>query len=219
MATQQGGCEIGNDYAPTLTSASGTSGNNQPVIMSFGWNKSAAQSMNVNEHTVDPLKAARCAEPAVAICGVETGPGFWREDQISGTVKVNGAEPTTAVLCDTIIRRLTPLECERLMGFPDFHTLIPWGVPKRIDFARQMGKISPAGNYDYRDDYHYLRGHGFDHQAAAMLAFCPDGPRYKACGNGWAVNAIRWIGMRIDIVDKINNNQRGNYDGEGKESV
>lgn len=26
---------------------------------------------------------------------------------------------------------------------------------------------------------------------------CPDGPRYKAIGNSWAVPVIRWIGRRI----------------------
>jgi DNA (cytosine-5)-methyltransferase 1 len=30
-----------------------------------------------------------------------------------------------------------------------------------------------------------------------------DGPRYKALGNSMAVNAMRWIGHRIDLVDKI----------------
>ena len=27
---------------------------------------------------------------------------------------------------------------------------------------------------------------------------CPDGPRYKALGNSWAVNCARWIGERIE---------------------
>jgi hypothetical protein len=26
---------------------------------------------------------------------------------------------------------------------------------------------------------------------------CPDGPRYKALGNSWAVPNVRWIGVRI----------------------
>lgn len=26
---------------------------------------------------------------------------------------------------------------------------------------------------------------------------CPDGPRYKALGNSWAVPVVRWIGARI----------------------
>ena len=58
------------------------------------------------------------------------------------------------------VRRLTPMECERLQGFPDGYTAIPW-----------RGK--PADQ-------------------------CPDGPRYKALGNSWAVPVVRWIGQRIN---------------------
>ena len=31
----------------------------------------------------------------------------------------------------------------------------------------------------------------------------PDGPRYKALGNSMAVNAMRWIGRRIEMVDAL----------------
>ena len=57
------------------------------------------------------------------------------------------------------VRRLTPVECERLQGFPDNYSQIPW-------------KGKPASE-------------------------CPDGPRYKACGNSMAVPVMRWIGERI----------------------
>jgi DNA (cytosine-5)-methyltransferase 1 len=57
------------------------------------------------------------------------------------------------------VRRLTPIECERLQGFPDNHTRIPW-----------RGKLAED---------------------------CPDGPRYKACGNSKAVPVIKFIGERI----------------------
>lgn len=30
-----------------------------------------------------------------------------------------------------------------------------------------------------------------------------DGPRYKALGNSMAVNVMRWIGMRIEMVSNI----------------
>jgi DNA (cytosine-5)-methyltransferase 1 len=30
-----------------------------------------------------------------------------------------------------------------------------------------------------------------------------DGPRYKSLGNSWAVPNVRWIGHRIDMIDKI----------------
>jgi len=68
--------------------------------------------------------------------------------------------PPSALLTAMQVRRLTPLECERLQGFPDGYTAIPW-----------RGK--PASE-------------------------CPDGPRYKALGNSWAVPCAYWIGARID---------------------
>ena len=63
------------------------------------------------------------------------------------------------------VRRLTPTECERLQGFPDGWTQIPW-----------RGKPADA---------------------------CPDGPRYKALGNSFAVNVATWIGERISLVEKM----------------
>ena len=62
------------------------------------------------------------------------------------------------------VRRLTPTEAERLMGFPDGYTAIPW-------------RKKPADQ-------------------------CPDGPRYKALGNSWAVPNVRWIGERIAAAVK-----------------
>lgn len=32
---------------------------------------------------------------------------------------------------------------------------------------------------------------------------CPDGPRYKAIGNSWAIPPARWIGQRIAMVDAL----------------
>lgn len=62
-----------------------------------------------------------------------------------------------SVMSTMQVRRLTPTECERLQGFPDNYTNIPWrGKPES-----------------------------------------PDGPRYKALGNSWAVPVVRWIGSRI----------------------
>ena len=62
-----------------------------------------------------------------------------------------------AVATPMAVRRLTPTECERLQGFPDGYTNIPW-------------RKAPES---------------------------PDGPRYKALGNSWAVPVVAWIGQRI----------------------
>jgi DNA (cytosine-5)-methyltransferase 1 len=75
----------------------------------------------------------------------------------SGQTGKGDAAPCVATAMQ--VRRLTPTECERLQGFPDNYTAIPW-----------RGK--PASE-------------------------CPDGPRYKALGNSWAVPVVRWIGRRI----------------------
>ena len=76
------------------------------------------------------------------------------------------------------VRRLTPRECERLQGFPDDYTKIPWKLGYWPD-----GKHSPEVR-------------------AAIAELCPDGPRYKAIGNSWAINCVRWIGQRIDLAIK-----------------
>lgn len=64
----------------------------------------------------------------------------------------------------TGVRRLTPKECERLQGFPDDYTRIPY-----------RGKAPEQ---------------------------CPDGPRYRAIGNAMPVPVIRWIGQKIEHVNK-----------------
>ena len=38
---------------------------------------------------------------------------------------------------------------------------------------------------------------------------CPDGPRYKACGNSMAVPVMRWIGERIQMVEDVMQEQNG----------
>jgi hypothetical protein len=32
---------------------------------------------------------------------------------------------------------------------------------------------------------------------------CPDGPQYKAYGNSMAIPFMRWIGMRIDLIERL----------------
>ena len=50
--------------------------------------------------------------------------GIGDEVEQSPTLTADYHNP--AVLDSAVVRRLTPLECERLQGFPDNHTMIPW---------------------------------------------------------------------------------------------
>ncbi len=81
------------------------------------------------------------------------------------------------------VRRLTPRECERLQGFPDDHTLIPYGKairPEKMeaDYAKYL-----------------MRGGRRTFEECCRAA--ADGPRYKAIGNSMAVPCMAWIGKRI----------------------
>ena len=58
--------------------------------------------------------------------GVLGGPAHTM--QAAGIGSERGGNPNAIphVMHDTAVRRLMPVECERLQGFPDDHTLIPW---------------------------------------------------------------------------------------------
>lgn len=68
-----------------------------------------------------------------------------------------------------VVRRLTPVECEKLQGLPVNHTQIAWcGKP---------------------------------------LEKCPDGPRYRAIGNGMAAPVLKWVGERIQMMEDLINGE------------
>lgn len=76
-----------------------------------------------------------------------------------------------------VVRRLTPLECERLQGFPDGYTNIGGKVvrDKKSDTGWRIDRTKET----------------------------PDSPRYKALGNSWAVPCAQFVFERLDEVDKI----------------
>lgn len=103
--------------------------------------------------------------PAVAfdMRGREGGAQFEGPHDTANIRAASGGSSKSYVAQEWAVRRLTPTECERLQGFPDNFTNVPWG---KKDTS-------------------------------------PDGPRYKALGNSMAVNVMRWIGRRIEMVEKI----------------
>lgn len=130
--------------APTLTAGNDPSRSPQSSEIT-------AQVAAVFEAT-----AAVALQDVRAINKAQNGRG-WNADGTAYTVDTHA---TQGVATAMQVRRLTPVECERLQGFPDGYTAIPW-----------RGKSASE---------------------------CPDGPRYKALGNSWAVPVVRWIGKRID---------------------
>jgi len=128
--------------------------------------------------------------------------GEVRENAVCGTLNQNSnATGRNAPLVrqqqpsHSAVRRLTPKECERLQGFPDNYTLIPYkmpfaGIPRHIldrSYVRYLLRMQKQGKSPLPMD---------------ELIQCADGPRYRALGNSMAVPVMRWIGERIERYER-----------------
>ena len=158
------------DVCQTVTSRWGTGGGNVPIALQDISGRDKAQNgRGWNDDGVSyTLDAAATQGVAYSI----------REDAIAGnfsatpltvTPALQALRPSvqshhaqTFIAQQMAVRRLTPVECERLQGFPDNYTNIAWrGKPES-----------------------------------------PDSLRYKAMGNSMAVPCMKWIGERIEMVEK-----------------
>ena len=134
MATQQGGAEVRvDDKAPTPAAAAGMSGNNQPIICIQGntINRNAKQNgLGISQEPMFTINTVSCHavfEPKQAegaeIAEVDCRNGTENPD-INGTLQAKSGGGISVNYQNTVrvgnaVRRLTPLECERLQGFPD----------------------------------------------------------------------------------------------------
>lgn len=145
------GVGIQSDIAYTLEARA------EVQAVAFDWHASSSQSLPINEFSPQ-LKTTM--QPAVAFAQntrdevrIVNGDGL-----IAGALAAEaGMKQQTYLQQGWAVRRLTPTECERLQGFPDGYTNIPWRNKQTS----------------------------------------PDGPRYKALGNSWAIPKFKWIGERI----------------------
>lgn len=134
-------------------------------------------------------------QPIVAMR--ESGPGFWMEDSIAGTLRAEGenrpSRPSHVISAAMAVRRLTPVECERLQGFPDGHTFIPtWNGWRKMD-SSETPESCVAEGLEIKQNK----------KTGKWRVKDVDGPRYKALGNSMAVPVMNWIGSRIQMVEGI----------------
>jgi len=95
------------------------------ALVAFGWQNSSSQGDSVSETVVPTLDTSKT--PAVALC--ENQRGELRENSVTNALAAQGGKPGqgyAAARVGTQVRRLTPVECERLQGFPDDFTKIPY---------------------------------------------------------------------------------------------
>lgn len=134
------------------------------------------------------------------------GEGHRFSDEVVSTLRAKMGDNLPAVATvDYVVRRLTPTECERLMGLPDGWTL-PAFAPDEItdalvdEFRRihdTFGAVMAgyAGNPPPKPKTAAWTRTWLERIANPKT--CPDAPRYKACVNGWATNQPRWILMGL----------------------
>lgn len=154
---RQAGADPSTETFPTLKC---DSGDQSPHVATIMTNQSQGVDLFNQTLTGDvhvPLRTAQGHGAPAAIAPTLTASNDPSRSPQSSEVtqQVNAVHQVTMA-----VRRLTPRECERLQGFPDDWSQIPW-------------KGKPASE-------------------------CPDGPRYKACGNSMAVPVMRWIGRGIN---------------------
>ena len=153
---------VKHEVAPCIAAAQDTT-LFAPSVAALGFKGGQSSRAGLGaEAEVSPTLSAKpsALDPTVAIDGNKLckseragGSGLGvNGDGAMYTLTGSDAHAHAVALPRMIVRRLTPLECERLQGLPDNYT-------------------------------------------ACMGA---DTPRYKACGNGWAVNCAEWVVRRID---------------------
>jgi DNA (cytosine-5)-methyltransferase 1 len=142
--------DVGNDVSPTLRSGGDGGYPNHSVAYSI---REDAQANNFSATPLEVTPALQALRPSVQSHHAQTfvahafkvrggceggGKGYLGSDEKAFTLSVTqdqqiavSSEPNMAV------RRLTPTECERLQGFPDGYTNIPWrGKPDSPDAPR-----------------------------------------------------------------------------------
>ena len=161
------GRKTGQENTGTLvarTKGGGFPGSNGAMsghVIAFDTNQITSPTNRSNPQTGGPCHTISkdSHPPAVAFNYKQTAGGSMNPGPISPTLDKS---KIPAVYNGLVVRRLTPLECERLQGFPDHYTKIPGAS---------------------------------------------DTVRYQAIGNSMAVPVMRWIGERINAVDKTLQNK------------
>lgn len=188
------GLDASEDIAPTLRASGHTeshqNGGAPPAIVfnpKAGGNKTIGKSFieDGTAYTLDTDGSSNAV--AFNLRGREGGnmPELGT-DQASALRSADGGSSAPMVLTAQV-RRLLPVECEKLQGYPRNHTLIPG-----LSGWRDVGDD---------EDVAELEAMGLTVRRTAksnkLRVNDPDGPRYKALGNSFTVEVVNWIMARV----------------------
>jgi len=203
----------------TLSTTSNASGRNTPICMATAQANAEVllnlcPTLNCNHE--QPILAVDARHDTV----MEVMPTMMSK-KTGGT----GIQDIACVLQGLTVRRLTPLECERLQGFPDYWTLLPpldslsdaaYEALKQafFDTARAEGKArlnKETGEWELwrmigktEDGVEVWENTGKPYQhktSAQMLRWrnkcSSDSARYNAIGNSIALPQWRWLMQQV----------------------
>jgi len=101
-----------------------------PPVIAFGAQNSASQGDSVSEHLTPTLDKSKTPAVAYSIMPMNSGKDYKaRETEVAQPLMAGGpvgGNQGGDYVAQSAVRRLTPRECERLQGFPDDFTQIPY---------------------------------------------------------------------------------------------
>jgi DNA (cytosine-5)-methyltransferase 1 len=182
--------QLTGDKSCTVTTNTGQGGGSGPKVMSFapsdlkrgfGQKPEIELSGTLKKEHNDQSPHVVTSQQGGEGVGVATydnkAIGEIVDSEVSGTITSNtgggGETQNPAFVRENLtVRRLTPIECERLQGFPD-------------NWTSEKMELILEGN---------------EWKATGKVVKQADGPRYKAMGNAVTVNVAEWIGKQIGKV-------------------
>ena len=121
MATQQGGAELRiDDRAPTLNAECG---GNKPAVVALDMTHACDVIRECGEQSSSLQARMGTGGNQIPLTYQMQGFGDYRAAEAASSCKQRDFKDSTdLVITNMVVRRLTPMECERLQGFPDHWT-------------------------------------------------------------------------------------------------
>lgn len=197
----KGGANYTEDVSPTILSDSHGTPHAVAYTPKYIDTSHADDVVRVDD-TVAPLQA-RDYKGGKLIAAVDCRNAT--EDLINGALQSNSAHSlngNNVVRTRYIVRRLTPLECERLQGYPDNWTRIG----EVVGYERQIDERT--GEEFVQAIYEYIDANGKKRKTS-------DSQRYRALGNSIALPPWKWVLKRLCACYERDATMASLFDGIG----
>lgn len=193
---KQNGNGISEDVAHTLNSV-----DRHGVVLCMAHGQANAEILE------DKSPCLNCNHEQPIACFQNTGQGWWNESDVGATIRTpcGGDAILANVVVENrpvryIVRRLTPVECARLQGFPDC-----WGdIDPKEDFSDEEYRFW----LDVRNTHAAINGKPVkDYTQKQMLTWYnklhTDSAEYKMWGNGIALPCALYVMQGIQDVLEV----------------